>query len=140
MFHPNGKGPNPEVEPRGRRGRFTAEYKRSILAQADACPDGEVGALLRRERLYYSHLAKWRGEREAGTLRDKPRGGEANADRGEVKRLARDNAALKRKLAQAEAIIEAQKKLVHEGVKEPGIKRQGPCPGKSSERVWLSCG
>lgn len=70
-----------------------------------------MGALLRREGLYYSHLAKWRGEREAGTLRDKPRGREANPDRAEVKRLARENAVLKRKLAQAEAIIEAQKKL-----------------------------
>lgn len=111
MFHQNGKRPNPEVEPRARRRTFTAEYKRSILAEADACPRGEVGALLRREGLYYSHLAKWRGEREAGTLRDKPRGREANPDRAEVKRLARENAALKRKLAQAEAIIEAQKKL-----------------------------
>jgi transposase len=111
MFHQNGKRPNPEVEPRARRRTFTAEYKRSILADADACPRGEVGALLRREGLYYSHLAKWRGEREAGRLRDKPRGREANPDRAEVKRLARENAALKRKLAQAEAIIEAPKKL-----------------------------
>jgi len=111
MFHQNGKRPNPEVEPRATRRTFTAAYKRSILAEADACPRGEVGALLRREGLYYSHLAKWRGEREGGTLRDKPRGREANPDRAEVKRLGRENAALKRKLAQAEAIIEAQKKL-----------------------------
>lgn len=111
MFHQNGKRPNPEVEPRARRRRFTAQYKRSILAEADACPRGEVGALLGREGLYYSHLAKWRGEREAGTLRDKRRGGEAKPDRAEVKRLARENAVLKRNLAQAEAIIEAQKKL-----------------------------
>ena len=111
MFHPNGKRPSPEVEPRATRRRFTAEYKRRILAEADACPRGEVGALLRREGLYYSHLAKWRGEREAGTLRDKARAGEAAPDRAEVKRLARENAVLKRKLAQAEAIIEAQKKL-----------------------------
>jgi transposase len=111
MFHQNGKRPNPEVEPGATRRTFTAEYKRRILAEADACPRGEVGALLRREGLYYSHLAKWRGEREAGRLRDKPGGREANRDRGEVKRLARENAALKRKLEQAEAIIEAQKKL-----------------------------
>lgn len=111
MFHQNGKRPNPEVQPRATRRTFTAEYKRRILAEADACPRGEVGALLRREGLYYSHLAKWRGEREAGTLRDKRRGQEANLDRAEVKRLARENAALKRKLEQAEAIIEAQKKL-----------------------------
>jgi transposase-like protein len=111
MFHQNGKRPDPEVQPRATRRTFTAEYKRRILAEADACRRGEVGALLRREGLYYSHLAKWRGEREAGTLRDKRREQEANPDRAEVKRLARENAALKRKLEQAEAIIEAQKKL-----------------------------
>ena len=111
MFHQNGKRPDPEVQPRASRRTFTAEYKRRVLAEADACPRGEVGALLRREGLYYSHLAKWRGEREAGTLWDKPRGREANPDRAAAKRLARENAALKRKLEQAEAIIEAQKKL-----------------------------
>jgi len=111
MFHQNGKRANPEVEPRATRRTFSAEYKRGILAEADACRRGEVGALLRREGLYYSHLAKWRGEREAGLLRDKRRGREANPDRAEAKRLARENAGLKRKLAQAEAIIEAQKKL-----------------------------
>jgi predicted RNase H-like nuclease (RuvC/YqgF family) len=67
--------------------------------------------LLRREGLYYSHLTKWRGEREAGRLTDKRRGQQPNADRAQVERLARENAALKRKLEQAEAIIEAQKKL-----------------------------
>ena len=93
------------------RRTFSAEYKWRILAEAEACPRGEVGALLGREGLYDSHLAKWRGEQEAGTLRHKPRGREANPDRAEVKRLAGENATLKRKLAQAEAIIEAQKKL-----------------------------
>ena len=99
------------VKPRATRRTFSAAYKRRILAEADTCPRGEVGALLRREGLYYSHLAKWRGEREAGTLRDKPRGPQPNPNRAQVARLARENAVLKRKLAQAEAIIEAQKKL-----------------------------
>ena len=111
MFHQNGQRPNPEVQLRATRRTFTAEYKRRILAEADTCRRGEVGALLRREGLYYSHLAKWRGEREAGLLRDKPRGRQPNPGRGQLERLARENAALKRKLEQAEAIIEAQKKL-----------------------------
>lgn len=111
MFHQNGQRPNPEVQTRATRRTFRADYKRRILAEADACRRGEVGALRRREGLYYSHLAKWRGEREAGPLRDKPRGQPTNPSRAEVKRLAQENAALKRKLAQAEAIIEAPKKL-----------------------------
>ena len=107
----NGKQGLVEVQPRATRRIFTAEYKRRILAEADACRRGQVGALLRREGLYYSHLAKWRGEREAGTLADRPRGPRPNPDRAQLDRLARENAALKRKLEQAEAIIEAQKKL-----------------------------
>jgi transposase len=111
MVQQNGKGRPVEVQPRATRRTFTAEYKRRILAAADACPRGRVGALLRREGLYYSHLTKWRGEREAGTLVDRPRGPRPNPDRAQLERLAQENAALKRKLEQAEAIIEAQKKL-----------------------------
>ncbi len=111
MAQQNGNNRRVEVQPRATRRTFSAEYKRQILAEADACPRGQVGALLRREGLYYSHLTKWRGEREAGTLADRPRGPRPNPDRAQMDRLAQENAALKRKLEQAEAIIEAQKKL-----------------------------
>ena len=111
MAHQNGKRAEVEVQPGATRRTFSAEYKRRILVETDACPRGQVGALLRREGLYYSHLTKWRGEREAGTLADRARGSKSNPDRAQVDRLARENAALKRKLAQAEAIIAAQKKL-----------------------------
>jgi transposase-like protein len=49
---------------------FTAEYKQRILAEADAAAtqSGAIGALLRREGLYSSHLVTWRREREAGIL------------------------------------------------------------------------
>ncbi len=80
-------------------------------ATAAQCEHGELGALLRREGLYYSYLAKWREEYAAGTLSDKARGPRANSSAAEVKRLERENARLQRKLEQAEAIIEAQKKL-----------------------------
>ncbi len=53
--------PLPELEKRTRR-TFTAAYKRRILAEADACEHGELGALLRREKLYSSQLAQWRRE------------------------------------------------------------------------------
>ncbi len=111
MAYQNGKSNPVEVQPRATRRTFSADYKRRILAEADACPRGQVGTLLRREGLYYSHLTKWRGEREAGTLADRPRGPRPNPDRAQLDRLAQENAALKRKLEQAEAIIEAQKKL-----------------------------
>jgi transposase-like protein len=52
------------VTARPHRRRFTAEYKRSIIDQADAAHDaGAVGALLRREGLYFSHLTTWRLQR-----------------------------------------------------------------------------
>lgn len=111
MVQHNGKGKSVEVQPGATRRTFSADYKRRILAEADGCRHGQVGAMLRREGLYYSHLAKWRGEREAGTLADRPRGPRPNPDRAQLERLAQENAALKRKLEQAEAIIDAQKKL-----------------------------
>ena len=63
--------PDPEVPAKAQRRRFTAEYRLRILKQADACKrPGELGALLRREGLYSSHLANWRRQREQGALRD----------------------------------------------------------------------
>ena len=60
--------PNPEVAARATRRRFSARYKLRILEQADGCESGEVGALLRREGLYWSNLQAWRRQREHGTL------------------------------------------------------------------------
>ena len=61
--------PDSEVTARPHRRRFTAEYKRSILDQADAAKDvGAVGALLRRECLYSSQLGTWRRQRKQGEL------------------------------------------------------------------------
>jgi hypothetical protein len=60
--------PNPEVVEKPRRRRFTAADKQRILAEADACAPGQLGALLRREGLYSSNLTTWRQQREAGVL------------------------------------------------------------------------
>ena len=58
--------PDPEVAERAKRRRFTAEYKLRILREADSCKrDGDLGALLRREGLYSSHLTTWRRQRDA---------------------------------------------------------------------------
>src|SRR4051795_7494776 len=69
--------PDPELVERAKRRRFTAEYKLRILQQAEACTrPGEIGALLRREGLYTSHLTAWRKQRKTGALKElgKPRG------------------------------------------------------------------
>jgi transposase len=110
--------PEPEVVPVGQRRRFSAGYKLRILEEAGACTEpGEIGALLRREGLYSSHLGKWRKARAQGQLdglQARRRRRESGADaslREEVKRLRREKARLEVRLAQAEAIIEVQKKL-----------------------------
>ena len=97
--------------PKPQKRKLSPEYKRRILEEAAACEHGELGALLRREGLYYSSLAVWRKEVEAGTLGVKKRGRPSPVDRKELKRLEAENSRLKLKLEQAEAIIEAQKKL-----------------------------
>lgn len=103
-----------EVVAKAVRRRFTAEYKLRILEEAEACSSGEVGTLLRREGLYSSHLTTWRRQREAGQLAGlapKRRGPKPNPEAEELKRLHKENERLQVRLQQAEAIIEAQKKL-----------------------------
>ena len=107
---------DPEVLERPKRRRFSAEYKSRILAEADTCSaPGEIGSLLRREGLYSSHLAGWRKQlSEDGTkgLRGKKRG-PAPKPKASVReiQLERENRALAKRLAKAEAIIEFQKKV-----------------------------
>ena len=107
--------PDPEVTERAKRRRFTAEYKLRILREADACKgDGDVGALLRREGLYSSQLAVWRRQRDeiAKTgLKARKRGPKPKAVDPRVKQLERENVRLKRRLEEAETIIDFQKKL-----------------------------
>lgn len=107
--------PDPEVPPRAKRRQFSSEYKKRILEEADACTErGQIGALLRREGLYSSHLDKWRRQREQGTLAGltaKPRGRKPNPEAVELARLRRENERLQRKLERAETIIAFQKKL-----------------------------
>ena len=76
--------PDPEVQPKPTRRTFSAAYKRRILAEADACQHGELGALLRREGLTYALVSKWRKAQAAGTLDTKKRGPVANPKRGEM--------------------------------------------------------
>lgn len=112
--------PNPEVPDRPQRRKFTADYKRRILAEMDsATAQGQVGAILRREGLYSSHIAAWRKTREAAeriALEPKKRGPKSKAKdplQVENTQLRRENAKLQTKLRKAELMIEIQKK-VHE--------------------------
>jgi len=106
-----------EVVAKAKRRQFSAVYKARILREADACrATGQIGALLRREGLYSSHLVEWRRLRAGGALQAlaaKKRGRKPTRDARdrELARLAHENARLRRKLAQAEAVIEVQKKL-----------------------------
>jgi transposase-like protein len=106
------------VPEKARRRRFSGAYKLEILQAVDACSQpGEIGALLRREGLYSSHLSKWRQQRDAGALeglRPRKRGRKARPVDPQAKRitqLERENERLLRKLEQAEMIIDVQKKL-----------------------------
>ena len=106
--------PDPEVTERAKRRRFTAEYKLRILREADACKGhGDLGALLRREGLYSSHLAAWRRQRDeiakAG-LKARKRGPKSKAVDPRVKQLKRENARLKRRLERVELMLTIQKK------------------------------
>jgi transposase len=115
------QAPNPEVREKAKRRTFTAEYKLRILEEVDraltAKDSGKVGEVLRREGLYSSHLTEWRRERREGALAGlaKKRGRKASRRRDavalEADQLRREVADLRRRLEQAELIIEVQKKV-----------------------------
>ncbi len=108
---------DPEVLEKASRRRFTAKYKLGILEEADHCEPGQIGALLRREGLYSSHLTTWRRQHEAGVLEalgPRKRGRKAkvrDARALRMEELERENERLRQRLAQAETIIEVQKKV-----------------------------
>lgn len=109
--------PEVEVVAKPQRRRFTAEYKRRIVRAADGCKTpGAVGALLRREGLYSSHLATWRAARDRGKLAGptKKRGPKAQPRDPRDKVIAaqaRELTRWKQRAERAEALVELQKKL-----------------------------
>ena len=106
-----------EVVAKATRRRFPVEYKRKIVREADACKTpGGVGALLRREGLYSSHLTTWRAARERGELAGAPK------KRGPVRRVAdprdkklaeqaREISRWQQRAARAEALVDLQKQV-----------------------------
>jgi transposase-like protein len=101
--------PDPELIERPRRRRFSAAYKLAVLREADGLTaPGEIGALLRREGLYSSHLSTWRRQREAGALEafSRPRG------RRPADPLQKENAELRRRLTRAETELEKARRVI----------------------------
>ena len=104
---------NTEVMARAKRRRFTADYKRKIVAEADACRNGgDVGALLRREGLYSSHLANWRAEGDTVGQRPLGRKRKVIDERDQqLKALQREIVKLRARAVKAELLVEIQKKV-----------------------------
>lgn len=110
-------GPAIEVVAKATRRRFTVEYKRKIVRAADGCKTpGAIGALLRREGLYSSHLTTWRAARERGELAGAPK------KRGPARRVAdprdqriteleRERTRWQKRAERAEALVELQKQV-----------------------------
>ena len=110
--------PEVEVAEKASRRQFNAEYKRMILKEADACErEGEIGALLRREGLYSSHLSVWRAARERGEI-----SGLAPRKRGpkvappdprdrKIVELERETRRWKSRAERAEVLVDLQKKV-----------------------------
>jgi transposase-like protein len=125
--------PEVEVVAKASRRRFTAEYKRQILREADACTEpGAIGALLRREGLYSSHLTTWRAQRERGELAGltpKKRGPAPkpqNPLAGKVAALERALSREKARADRAEALVDLQKKVA--ALLETPLPRNGEKP------------
>ena len=106
--------PEPEVPERARRRTFTAKYKLEVRAAYDAAPDGEKGAVLRREGLYSSHITEWRKARDAGALAGlaAPRGRKRRDPAGEqIARLQAEKQRLEQELAKTRFVVDVQAKL-----------------------------
>ena len=117
----NGMGrmqrPDPEVEAKPskpQRRRFSLSYKRAVVAEAEKCREaGAIGVLLRREGLFSSQLSQWRKQIEVDGLNGPPpkRGRKVKQESKELAQVRQENERLRSRLAQAELIIGAQKKL-----------------------------
>ena len=109
------KPPDPEVVSKPQRRKYTADYKMKILQEYDACEQpGEKGALLRREGIYSSNISTWRRQYNQGGvdgLSEIKRGPQVDPQTKENKMLRQENERLKKRLQQAEVIIEVQKKV-----------------------------
>lgn len=126
---------DPELVERPRRRRYSAEYKLRIVREADTCSKpGQIGALLRREGLYSSHLAKWRQQRDAGALTAlaKPRGRCAADSRdAQIAKLRQRAERAEAELTTARKVIEVQGNV--SALLEELLEPRGAMPDVSTE-------
>ena len=114
----SGPPANPEVLERPKRRTYSTQEKLRILAALDRCSrPGEIGALLRREGVYSSSITRWRRQRDNGVLhglspvRRGPKAAPPPPQDKEMAMLKRENARLRKRLSQAEMVIDVQKKV-----------------------------
>jgi len=106
------KNPSADPAPRPRRRTFSPEYKLRMVAEYDAAPAGEKGAVLRRERLYHSHIIEWRQARDGGALeklvdrRTSPARPKKSQAEAENEKLRRKVERLEKELAKRDAALE----------------------------------
>ena len=115
---PKDRSPVPptEVTPKAKRRSFSAEYKLRVLAELDACTaPGSVGAVLRREGIYSSHVTDWRRARDNGELVDSRRRGRkprpVDARDRTIAALEIEIQLQKARADRAEALVDLQKKV-----------------------------
>src|SRR5208282_1522380 len=129
IAHSEARSPDPEVIEIATRRQFSASEKRMLLAEADRCKErGELGAFLRRKRIYSSMLSSWRkqlGAADRAALAPRRRGPKPDAAARQIKHLNRDNARLRRRLERAELIIDDFGRDAHHCA-PPEQNRAGP--------------
>lgn len=108
--------PAPQLEKQTRR-IFSTEYKLSIIQKADACKHGELGVLLRRERLYSNQLAQWRREFAADGVKGLQKSlpgpsASKTPDQKRIEQLEKENARLRHQLDVKDSCIMLQKKAI----------------------------
>jgi transposase-like protein len=105
------KQPKTEVVEKATRRSWSAKEKLRILNEFENAEPGKGAAILRREGIYASQIHDWRSEREQGTLGQQKRGPKPNPLAQENRKLKAALARSEKKLAQANALIEIQKKV-----------------------------
>jgi transposase-like protein len=109
--------PEVEVAEKAARRRFSVEYKRTVLKEAETCGPGAIGALLRREGLYSSHLSVWRAARDRGEMaglapkKRGPKRAPSDPRDKQIVELERETRRWKARAERAEALVDLQKKV-----------------------------
>ena len=102
----------PDPAPRPSRRSFTAAYKLAVVAEYEAAPHGEKGAVLRREGLHHSHIKEWARARDVGArsgladARKSAPGSKRSTKGGETDRLRAQNVRLTAQLAQTRTALD----------------------------------